>query len=1010
MKQAQHLAQIGSWELDLTTNHLDWSDEIYRIFEIDQHSFHPSYDAFLSAVHPDDRSAVDQAYTDSVRNKTQYEIVHRLLMPDSRVKYVQERCETRYDAQGRPQRSFGTVQDITERKRAEAALRISEERYARATAIGKVGVWELDVVGERYHADVNRRHLFGYGPNELSPDPYVWLGLVHPDDQSIAWNAWERVVSGLTDEYHYELRMIRKDGTIIWTDVRGHAERDQRGHVTRLIGATADITERKVIQDTLVTKERELRTMLDALPIGVWFTDPQGHVLYGNPIGQRIWSGAVKVGLPDPRLGTCHWENIEATNFPHRWAIGSVLTKDQPVLNEMIEIETANGTRKTIRNTAVQVRNDTGAVQGAIVLNDDISERIHAEQTVRQNHELLSAIMDAATDLIFVKDLQGRYLHINEAGAQALGMTVKDVIGRNDYALWPTEMIASSQTTDRLVLETGETVTIEETAMLNGTPTVFLTTKAPYRDTEGRMIGIIGVSRDITERKRREDMLLNIVKGVTSSVGSAFFPSLTTHLASALRADYAIIGEVIGARHERIRTIAVYANGQIADNFEYDLRHTPCQNIMTQGAASYPSSLQAHFPEFHLLARLGADGYSGTPLRDSQGNMLGIMAVLYRQPIPDRELTESMLQILATRAASELERRRDEETIRTSEAKLRQSMLASNTGLWEWNTETNKVRFSREWKHQIGYTETELPDTFETWESRLHPDDCTRAVGYALQYRDKPVGAFRLDFRLRHKDGTYRWIDSHASFVTESDGRRVRLLGSHTDITERKQVEEALRRRKRELKHALEERNRISEDLHDGILQSIYAIGLGLESCKPLIADQPKKSSAKLKAGLHRTIGQLNHVLEDVRNFIAGLESRIMDGQEFDTVLQTMVRGMAASYSAPCRMMVEKAAAQRLSTEQAYHVMNVAREALSNSFRHSRAGKIVLSLKCLSRSVHLSVRDNGVGFNPSVVRNTGHGLANMESRATKTRGTFTLRSQPGGGTTIMLDLRYEEMR
>ena len=80
MKQAQHLAQIGSWELDLTTNHLDWSDEIYRIFEIDQHSFHPSYDAFLSAVHPDDRSAVDQAYTDSVRNKTQYEIVHRLLM------------------------------------------------------------------------------------------------------------------------------------------------------------------------------------------------------------------------------------------------------------------------------------------------------------------------------------------------------------------------------------------------------------------------------------------------------------------------------------------------------------------------------------------------------------------------------------------------------------------------------------------------------------------------------------------------------------------------------------------------------------------------------------------------------------------------------------------------------------------------------------------------------------------------------------------------------------------
>jgi len=217
-------------------------------------------------------------------------------------------------------------------------------------------------------------------------------------------------------------------------------------------------------------------------------------------------------------------------------------------------------------------------------------------------------------------------------------------------------------------------------------------------------------------------------------------------------------------------------------------------------------------------------------------------------------------------------------------------------------------------------------------------------------------------------------------------------------------MEDELRERERALRSALNEREHISEDLHDGILQSIYAIGLGLEACKPLIADQPKKSSAKLKAELQRTIGQLNHVLEEVRNFIAGLESRILEGQEFDTVLRTMVQALAASYSVPCRVTVEKAAAQHLSTEQAYHVMNVAREALSNSFRHSKTRRITLSLKRLSRSIRLSVIDNGVGFNSSASRGTGHGLANMASRASKIGGRFTLRSKPQGGTKVILDL------
>ncbi|MDD2914012.1 MAG: PAS domain-containing protein [Gallionella sp.] len=123
LSEAQRIAHLGNWELDLTSNMLIWSDEIYRIFEIDPEKFGASYDAFLNAIHPDDRELVNNAYSESVKSKIPYDIVHRLLMQDGRVKYVNEKCETHYGEDGKPLRSVGTVHDITERKKIEMELR-----------------------------------------------------------------------------------------------------------------------------------------------------------------------------------------------------------------------------------------------------------------------------------------------------------------------------------------------------------------------------------------------------------------------------------------------------------------------------------------------------------------------------------------------------------------------------------------------------------------------------------------------------------------------------------------------------------------------------------------------------------------------------------------------------------------------------------------------------------------------------------------------------------------------
>lgn len=139
LREAQEIARMGRWELVLATGRLTWSDGIFALFEVNRENFSASYEAFLGFIHPDDRSLVDQAYRESVENKKPYEIEHRLLMKDGRIKRVSEMGRTEYDEAGKPVRSVGTVQDITERRRAEEENRALMERLQRAEKMEALG-------------------------------------------------------------------------------------------------------------------------------------------------------------------------------------------------------------------------------------------------------------------------------------------------------------------------------------------------------------------------------------------------------------------------------------------------------------------------------------------------------------------------------------------------------------------------------------------------------------------------------------------------------------------------------------------------------------------------------------------------------------------------------------------------------------------------------------------------------------------------------------------------------
>ncbi len=139
------------------------------------------------------------------------------------------------------------------------------------------------------------------------------------------------------------------------------------------------------------------------------------------------------------------------------------------------------------------------------------------------------------------------------------------------------------------------------------------------------------------------------------------------------------------------------------------------------------------------------------------------------------------------------ERKLTEESLRQANAQLKMSITATNLGLWTWDVKTGEVYFSTRWKAQLGYEDHEIGNRFEEWESRLHPDDRQNAVQYALDYVKNPSRDYHNEFRLRHKDGSYRWIYVLGGYYPEADGSMRRMMGCHIDFTERKLAEEALR-------------------------------------------------------------------------------------------------------------------------------------------------------------------------------------------------------------------------
>jgi diguanylate cyclase (GGDEF)-like protein/PAS domain S-box-containing protein len=251
-KKSQEIANLGIWELDIVNNQLYWSDEIFEIFEKDKDEFGASYEAFVQAIHPDDREMVSKAYEDSLLTKEKYKVTHRLLIEDGRIKWVEEQCETEFDSAGNPLKSIGTVYDISRQKHIEEELQKTIDKQEAILKVQNVG---FAFTKKRKFTWVNDvfENMLGYEKGEL-----------------VGKNT--RVIYASEEEYHHygktgyptlaksgvytqEIELVKKDGTplILLTSMTA-----LRKDLSEAVGVFIDVTETAKLRKELQQLNKQL--------------------------------------------------------------------------------------------------------------------------------------------------------------------------------------------------------------------------------------------------------------------------------------------------------------------------------------------------------------------------------------------------------------------------------------------------------------------------------------------------------------------------------------------------------------------------------------------------------------------------------------------------------------------------------------------------------------------------------------------------------------------------------
>jgi PAS domain S-box-containing protein len=373
--QAQRIARLGSWEMNVETGEIVWSDEMYTIFQRDPADGPVGREEYGVQLHPEDRErGVRQ--DDLATQQGGWSVQHRYTLPDGTLAVFNIRGSFERDALGKPVRIVGTVQDVTDLRALEEAIRASEERYRLLSQVTHEVIWEWNPVTREVTCNQMLTPVFGYESSDEMGRIEWWLDNIHPQDRERVLDALTAVMEDGGESWSDEFRFRRSDGG--YADVLGQAVvvRGPDGGPLRVIGSTSDISDRRRAEHALRESEERFRQIAENVREVFYMTDVvASQVIYLSPAFEEIWG--------QPR-STVYRERRAWTRTIHpgdRERVQAALAVDEGKhLNVEYRITRPDGTIRWIWARHFPVEDETGRLVRIAGLAEDVTDRKLAEQ------------------------------------------------------------------------------------------------------------------------------------------------------------------------------------------------------------------------------------------------------------------------------------------------------------------------------------------------------------------------------------------------------------------------------------------------------------------------------------------------------------------------------------------------------------------------------------------------------------------------------------------------------
>ena len=627
-----------------------------------------------------------------------------------------------------------------------------------------------------------------------------------------------------------------------------------------------DITALKNSEYVLMESEAKYRSIIETANEGIMITDPSANVKFVNAKMAEMlgYSIGELVGIDS----FCLIDKTELKNAKQR-----VEDRKKGIRGEYeLKFHTKNGENLWAHGSVSPIYDHEGVHTGNLTMYSDITKRKKAEkinqellekeqllteelqtlneelqsttkeiqesyeklneslEELRKSESLLSSITNSSSDIIYIKDRQSRWIFANPALEQFIGRNVDELLGKNDLEIYSDPEIGKTiLENDSKIMDSGKEEILEEVVEAPDGMRSFISVKTPRFNGEGQVIGLVGISHDITERKKAEEALYKSQTELNRAQKIAHIGSWTWDIivdevtwSDEFYRIYGLAPGEVEPSYELFLSFIVSEDKERVDKevkeaIDIGKKYNITYNIIRQDGIPRIVTSENDFitDDLGKVVKIYGTNQDVTELKIAEKREQELLE-------NERQLTEELLtsneelkvsneelqdtteelrvsneELQSTteelRASNEELQQQGNElmavnnALRESEERLHLAQIRGNVGVWDWNTVTNELNFTPELERLYGLNPGTI-NTYQDWRQLTHPDDVIKIEAE----RDDNIAnheQFDLEFRIFHDSGDIRWLSAKGGAIYNNEGNVVRVLGINTDITERKQAE-----------------------------------------------------------------------------------------------------------------------------------------------------------------------------------------------------------------------------